>query len=133
MEIKLNIPFNDWKEPTEVREDVVQGICEAFLSGNIWKVFHPYSEGAYRRKTNFIYRHKSESKFIGFTGKPFEMDVNIRFNSAELKTAIEALKKAGYYFHEVYENRTWLGYVCEKYPTISNGRPVDDIEITSDF
>lgn len=31
MEIKVNIPQNDYVQPTEVREEVVQAICNAFL------------------------------------------------------------------------------------------------------
>ncbi len=133
MEIKVNIPINNWKEETEVREEVVQGICESFLSENAWSTFHPHSEGAYRKKTNYIYRHKNGTIFHGFTGTPFTTDVNIRFNSVELKTAVECLKKAGYYFYEVYTYGTWLGYFCSKYPTFSKGRRVENVELTSDF
>lgn len=133
MEIRVNIPINDWKEPTEVREEVVQGICESFLAENAWTTFHPHSEGMYCQKTSYIFRHKGEKIFKGFTSKPFDSEVNVRFNSAELKTAVECLKKSGYYIHEVYEYRTWLGYVCSKYPTISKGRRVEEINLTSDF
>ena len=31
MEIKINIPTNDYVQPTEVREDVVQMICDSIL------------------------------------------------------------------------------------------------------
>lgn len=34
MEIKVNIPQNDYVQPTEVREEVVQAICNAFLSNS---------------------------------------------------------------------------------------------------
>lgn len=33
MEITVNIPKNDYIQPTEVRQEVVQAICEAFLHG----------------------------------------------------------------------------------------------------
>lgn len=39
MEIKVNIPQNDYVEPTEVREEVIQAICDAFLSNSCWDIF----------------------------------------------------------------------------------------------
>lgn len=39
MEIKVNIPQNDYVQPTEVRENVVQAICNAFLSKSCWDIF----------------------------------------------------------------------------------------------
>lgn len=46
MEIKVNIPQNDYVQPTEVREEVVQAICNAFLSNSCWDIFHPFKGDA---------------------------------------------------------------------------------------
>lgn len=133
MEIKVNVPANDFGKAKEIRNEVVQGICDSFLSGNVWSTFHPRSESAYRPKTNYICRNKRVTKFGGFTGNPSADNINVRFNSNELAAAVECLKKAGYYFHRVYSYGTWLGYVCRKYPSIENGDRVESIEVSSDF
>ena len=41
MEITINIPENTYSVPTEVRSEVVQIICNAFLTGGAFKAFHP--------------------------------------------------------------------------------------------
>lgn len=42
MEIKVNIPQNDYVQPTEVREEVVQAICNAFLSNKLLGYFSSF-------------------------------------------------------------------------------------------
>lgn len=76
MEIKINIPKNDYIQPVEVREEVVQHICEAFLNGgDFWGIFHPYS-GGYNRPSK---------KFIIFNGRCHEFSTHgERFNGAEI-------------------------------------------------
>ena len=37
MEIKINVPINDYQRPSQVREDVVQLICDSFLNGDTYK------------------------------------------------------------------------------------------------
>ena len=54
MEIRVNIPQNDYIQPTEVREDVVQKICDVFLdnrTGYYHNIFHPVNDGGYRVRT----------------------------------------------------------------------------------
>lgn len=41
MEITVNIPKNDYVQPTEVRQEVVQYICDAFLSTCVWRHISP--------------------------------------------------------------------------------------------
>lgn len=133
MEIKVNVPTNDFVKTKEIRNEIVQGICDAFLSWNAWSTFHPRSNGVYRPKTNYIFRNSQDTKFVGFTGKRLETCINEKFNADELSAAVECLKKAGYYFHRVYSYGTWIGYECSRYPSIENGDRVENIIVTSDF
>ena len=102
MDITINIPTNDYQQPTQVRSEVVQGICEAFLNGGAWSTFYPFSESAYRRASNKIIRHNNDKKFYGFHSEGFSDEIAIRFNGAEMKAAFAALIEAGYYMFKVY-------------------------------
>lgn len=134
-EVDINIPRNDYKENMNIRNEVVQGICDAFLSGCGWRVFHPRSDGRYRYKTNIIIRHKGiNKKFYGFwSGEPCTCDEGIKFTANEMKAAIKVLQSHGYFIHKKYEYGTWLGYTCEKYPTMEDSARVENIELTADF
>lgn len=85
MEITLSIPQNKWARPVEVRTEVVQAICNAFLKNAIW---HPYAIDAYVNvKTN---------KLCGF--EHAKEDGCVKFHECEMRTAFQALVKAGYWF-----------------------------------
>lgn len=120
MEISINIPRNNYVQNTEVRDWVVQGICEAFLSGKIDQFFHPFGDGPYRYATVYIYRRKGDEKFFGFTGKTDrdERYEYVRFTGAEMKAAFKALINAGYHIFESYNFCVgrWLGYLCYHKP-----------------
>lgn len=130
MEIRVNIPTNDYVQPTEIRENVVQGICEAFLSENCWSIFHPHHDGIGRNRHRCIIKHKGEKRFYGFINADcnFQYDESVRFNGAEMKAAFDALIKAGYYMFKVYEYGTWMGYVCKKKPYYERGSRVDSFD-----
>lgn len=53
MEIKINIPKNDYVQATEVREKVVQAICNTFLENHCDTTFRPYSDGRGRHARLF--------------------------------------------------------------------------------
>lgn len=112
----IQIKKNDYVQPTEVREEVVQGICEAFLCRSGWSIFHPFSDGAYRGRSQYIIRHKRDKEFYGFYMRPFDGEEGVKFNGAEMKRAFEELIKAGYYMFRVYQYGTWMGYICHKKP-----------------
>ena len=131
----ITIKRNDYKEITEIREDVVQGICDAFLS-RTYSTFHPRSNGTYRPFTKYIVRHQNSNEYHGFWGgAPISPDVDVytRFYRCELNYAVKLLLEHGYYLHQVYRFNTWEGYEISKYPTIENGRLVASIDIPSDF
>jgi hypothetical protein len=108
----IDIKQNTWHEPIEVREKVVQLICEAFLAPNCWSTYHPCSDGAYRRKHTYVRVHIG--KGVGFTDSdsPTHKKDDIEFNGAEMKQAFVELRKAGWHMMRIYEYRTWKGYIC---------------------
>lgn len=125
MEITVNIPKNDYVQPTEVRQEVVQYICDAFLSTSVWRIFHPERQSAYRGKTLYVMVSKRSGKAYGFGGyAASDSDVNIRFNGEEMKAAFKALRNAGYHMFLIYEYGLWKGYICDKKPFIQDGEEV---------
>ncbi len=116
--------MNDYVAPTEVRSEVVQGICEAFLSEGMFdNVFHPYSDGPYRCKR--LYIRKRNDKCFGF-GSWRDEDAVFRFNGEEMKAAFQALRKAGYHMFKVYRYGSWMGYRCSKKPFLEGGAEISE-------
>ena len=111
MEIKVNIPINDYVQPTEVREEIVQAICDAFLCKNIWRVFHPFNDGAYRPKSALSF---GKGGSVSFNGHMTDSEVKIYPRTCEIKLAFEILIKAKYFIAKRYYYGTWLGYECYK-------------------
>ena len=52
----IQIKKNDYTQPTEVREFMVQGIIDAFLSGGYNSIFHPFGQSAYRSATLYLFK-----------------------------------------------------------------------------
>ena len=117
----VQIKRNDYVEPTQVRESVVQDICGAFLSKCCWNVFHPVSDGYHRRRTVFV-RKSLGSKAYGFDDSPGTYDIpDIRIRTCEMKEAFRLLQEAGYYMFRIFEYGTWLGYKCYEKPYMEDG------------
>lgn len=118
MEIKINIPKNDYVQPTEVRQEVVEKICQTFINnlGDIGRYYinndEIYLEG--NRFTEFAYNHKTQKQ-------------NIRIRGVEMKASITALVKAGYYIYR-QNCRKGVRYWCSK-------KPIDDYRLqpTTEF
>ncbi len=127
MEIKINIPQNTYTQPTEVRPEVVQGICDSFLADNCWTIFHPGNDGGYRQATHYIVKGIKEKHFSSFTRKDRideKKEIGIRVHGVEMKAAFEALQKAGYYMFRIYEYGSWMGYICRNKPYYEGGTRV---------
>lgn len=125
MEIKVNIPANDYVQPTEPRPEVVQAICEAFIVHNAFGIFHPFSENVHRQATLLV--EVRDGKGLSFLNRKWESredDIYYRIYGVEMKAAFDALIKAGYHLFEVYEYGSWKGYVCERKPFHKNGKEV---------
>ena len=97
MEITLNIPANDYVQPTEVRQFAVQKICD-YLLCNSSCILHPKNDGPYRQNNLYIRRKKGEEKWRGMCDwhyaeeKDFE---STRVRGVEVQAAFDAFKEAG--------------------------------------
>lgn len=115
----IQIKKNEWKEPTEIREEVVQAICDAFLNG-YKRTFHPHNDNnkGYRNATLFVVYDNREctSKVPYFWNRIESYQDGFRIRKVEMKRAFSELQKAGYYMLRVKEYGTWDGYICSKKP-----------------
>lgn len=96
MEITVNIPKNDYIQPTEVRQEVVQAICKAFLKGL------PY--------------YSATRKHVLKTGYFVEETDGYRIHGTEIKAAFAALLKAGYHIYAAFECGKGHVYRCSGKP-----------------
>lgn len=135
MEIKINIQKNDYVQPTEVREEIVQKICDFFLPNSYGcsPVFHPSNDGAYRDATLWISREISKSSGKEVLCGPMSYSRAERYDKnptkihgVEVSAAFEALRRAGYYMFRIYEYNSWMGYMCSKKPFVKGGVQVTE-------
>ena len=105
IQIKRNAPSMYCNDV--VRENVVQAICDSFLSNNIYAIFRYMSEGCYRPITNLVYCDGS-----GFTCKDNNHynKPTFEFSRGEMKKAFEILLENGYYMFKL--NSGYKGYYC---------------------
>lgn len=132
MELTLNIPRNDYKQPTEVRQNVVQAICDTFLCGNCYSVFHPATISAGKKRTIYVEVNKY-GKGCGFFGRLDDLEYSrmcghecYRINGVEMQAAFAALRECGYHIFRIYKYRSWMGYICDKKPYRNDGEEVTD-------
>ena len=111
MEITLNIPRNEWTNTTEVRQEVVQLICDTFLQGSTWRSLHP---AICKNGAGFDLYGESTMHPSGF----------VTFRELEMKTALKALQDAGYFviakYHYGQMSNKW--YKVVKRPCSSSDR-----------
>ena len=128
MEITLNIKPNTYKVPTEVRQDVVQSICDTFMEDNWRCVFHPFSNGMYRNSTLYISMDTYGFYDYSWMATHKYEETFKRFNGAEMKAAFKALINAGYHMYRIYEYGDWMGYKCSEKPYDEKGVEVFDFD-----
>jgi hypothetical protein len=126
MNIEINIPANDYVQPTEVRQEVVQAICDAFLETHCWSIYHPFRDGRGRNPTCLVVPKTKRCRASFSQEDRDSTKTGIKFNGAEMKAAFSALRKAGYHIFRVYEYGSWLGYVCDKKPFLDGGMEVEE-------
>ena len=118
----INIPKNDYKAPTEVREEVVQAICNAFIAGREYEPNRSCYEDRYifPDLNGFGHTENESSPYMGKDGKLYERKFKgIKFNGAEMKAAFKELINAGYHMmvcRYPRRNYTQLTYACSKKP-----------------
>lgn len=124
----ITIPKNNYAQPTEVREEVVQAICEAFMS-SYSGVYHPIRQSQHREATIYVVTNKGTCPFFSSSNESYWTGAKCyRIRGAEMKRAFEELIKAGYYMFRIHEYGTWSGYKCSKVPFLSDGTPVQSFE-----
>ena len=112
----IQIKKNDYVQPTEAREEVVQAICDAFMS-TYSGIYHPFRQSIYREATIYAVTNKGTCPFFSSSNESYWTGAKCyRIRGVEMKRAFEELIKAGYYMMKVYEYGTWMGYKCSKQP-----------------
>lgn len=126
MEITLNIPQNDYVQPTEVRQFAVQTICD-YLLRNSSCILHPKNDGPYRQANLYLRRKEGEENWRGMCNWHYAEEKGFEHTlvrGVEVQAAFDALIKAGYCIFRVWEYRTWMGYCCSGKPRIDGGERV---------
>lgn len=112
----IQIRKNTYVQPTEVREEVVQAICEAFMS-TYSGIYHPVRQSQYREATIYVVTNKGTFPFFSSSNESYWTGaVCYRIRGVEMKRAFEELIKAGYYMFRVWEYGSWMGYLCNDKP-----------------
>jgi hypothetical protein len=97
MEITLTIPQNKWAKPTEVRQEVVQLICDTFLKGETWySLYDAIVKSRYWDKMEF-----GNNENYGYNCSRKSEKI-VKFHECEMRMAFTALQEAGWYFKAFY-------------------------------
>lgn len=116
----IQIKPNNYVQPTEVREEVVQAICEAFLGSGMNSHFHPRDNRVPGSATLYVYKPTRDGlqKVWGFKNKRCldKTDISYRIRGCEMKRAFEELRKAGYFMFYSVMYGEWEGYICHTKP-----------------
>ena len=122
MGLSINIPKNDYIQPTEIRQDVVQGIVDVLLEyikyGNALRVKDD-NDGLYLQK---------DKKRLSCDHK---LPNIIRVNGAEVDAAFKALDGAGYFLYGEYNiTRREHSYYWSVKPRHNNYEPNDNVSFS---
>lgn len=127
MEITINIPQNTYSVPTEIRQEVVQAICDAFLNGR--RFFPNYHGNCGRHR--YVARNDFGGGYGGtsFEEKPTGSFVSkiYRIHGCEMQMAFNILIDAGYHIFRLWESG---GYEMSKKPHLEYGRGEEVYEFT---
>ena len=100
MEIKINIPQNDYVQPTDVREEVVQMICNSLLHHYLDSNEFKDIEFAWKKPQAQILVHGYKTPLLAGGSESSKVyDENIIVRTCEMKAAFDALQDAGYYIY----------------------------------
>lgn len=100
--MNINIPKNTYKKPVEIRENVVQSICDFFLLNIQWQ------------ENYFYYFDPKINKLVEFSVKQKENNKLLVPTENEMKTAFKLLINAGYFLFEKYVDNFGYVYVCSE-------------------
>lgn len=140
MKISVNIPTNNYVQPTEVRQHIVQDICDHiifWMNNSIDKRFytlriHDFITRA--AELYIIYDCQAMEKATGFHAEGKIDDRRYPFNekirTCEMKAVFKVMQKAGYHIfasHNITDNVHT--YVFTKVPVL-NGYKAKKIDFT---
>lgn len=117
MEIKVNIPKNDYVQPKEVRAKVVQDICDHiiyWMNNGCDKGFYSLRIKDYHEKSATLYlvykdsEHNTTSGFCGTSSPDNDSpEKYVKVRTCEMKAVFEVMQKAGYHIfasHNITDN-----------------------------
>jgi len=102
----ITVPENTFKKPTEVRENVVQAIVNAFVNYKLGTGVFELCPYGY---STFVRTIPGQECFVTDS----EDGRATRFHECEMDAAVASIKKAGWHlFKRMYHNprREWPGY-----------------------
>jgi len=112
----VTIPKNDYEQPIQIRQEVVQGICEAFLNRMPIRYTFTAVRHKYTEPTLYIgWTNGRKPTFLNIRELDFEMYKNYRterIRGCEMKIAFKKLIEAGYHMFKC----EGIHYFCSKKP-----------------
>lgn len=124
MNITINIPQNDYKQPNEVREEVVQMICDYIIrkiNQGMWvedtyQLYIEHNYWSYQLYAELV--GKNEMRTFRTENR---RDLNlIRIRKCEMELAFEVLQHGGYYIFASYCTDGVYTFTFTKKPSYSN-------------
>lgn len=104
----IQIKKNEWAQPSQIREEVVQTICDTFIKGRSFQIAGHY-ETRFVKKDGLGFYHMWE-----VMAHPEEF---VKINGAEMKAAFRELIKSGYFMFYGYDCRHPV-YKCFNRPVM---------------
>ena len=99
MKITLDLPKNNWKQPQEVRKDLVEKVCKHIINVTCDNNFNDFI---------MVKSFNPSVYFMPNVQYPFncrQEKNNIRLTTLEMQVIFNAVQEAGYFiFHEVYSD-----------------------------
>ena len=128
MTLKIKIQKNDYKQPTEVRENVVQLICDYIISN-----MNNSNSGTYNLQINphssynriyelYIELRKFDGKLLQFWNERRSLLNQIRINGCEMVAVFDAIQDAGYFIFPTHYANGDNTYMFSKRPNYDNRR-----------
>jgi hypothetical protein len=107
----ITITPNDYKEVTSCREEYVQYIVDAFLSGH-WREFRPGKSGRFFPTKYVIVEN---GKGVGFSTEDTTDHIELIYK-CEVELAVKLLIQNGYSLYRWYDYGGYVAYRFDKSP-----------------
>lgn len=124
MKITIDIPKNDYKQPNEIREDVVQKICDYIIkkmNQGTWIEDSFQLELEHNRWTYQLYIEiKSDGSIYQFWSENRKSLNLVRVRKCEMEAVFEMLQDGGYYIYGTAYTNGEKVYTFSKKPFYDN-------------